>query len=62
MRTLTSTLLTEQRQPSRRPAIKLEVQQYGHPLKSDNVHWTTFNWERLYSGSETQNFHGVAIP
>jgi len=62
MRTLSSTLLTEQKKPTRRPVIKLEVQEYGHPEKAGSIQWELFAWEKLHGDSTTQNFHGVALP
>jgi len=55
-------LLTEQKKPTRRPLIKLEVQAYGHPAKADSIQWELFAWEKLHGDSTTQNFHGVALP
>jgi len=61
MRTLTDTLLTEQKKPTRKPLVKLEVQAYGHPQQSSSIQWEAFAWQRLYLGSETKFHHGVAI-
>lgn len=61
MRTLSSTLDGEQRKPTRKPAIKVEVQAYGHPQASSGIQWELFGWQRFYAGSETQNYHGVCL-
>jgi len=64
MKALSSTLLTHQRKASRRPLIKIEVQEYGHPAKydTDSIQWELFAWELLHSDTKAQNFHGVALP
>ena len=61
MRTLTETLLAEQKKATRKPVIKVEVQEYGHPSQSASLQWQLFGWQRLYQGSETQNNHGCCI-
>ena len=62
MRTLSDALLEEQKKPTRKPLVKLEVQAYGHPSQSSSMQWELFGWQRFYSGSETKDSHGVAIP
>ena len=64
MRSLSSTLLAEQTKATRKPAIKLEVQEYAHPAKYDagSLQWELFASEKLHGDSTTQNFHGVALP
>jgi len=65
MRTLTDTLLEEQKKLSKRkPLVKLEVQAYGHPAAtpSGGVQWEAFGWQRFYSGAETKDSHGLTMP
>ena len=62
MRTLTDTLQAEQKEPSRTPVIKLEVQEFGHPVKSASIQWELFAWEKIFGNSDAQNFHGLAFP
>ncbi len=62
MRSLTDALLEEQKKPTRKPLVKLEVQAYGHPAASGSIQWEAFGWQRFYSGSETKDSHGLAIP
>jgi len=62
MRSLTDALLEEQKKPTRKPLVKLEVQAYGHPAQSSSIQWELFGWQRFYSGSETKDSHGLAIP
>jgi len=61
MRSLTETLLAEQKRATRKPVIKVEVQAYGHPSQSASLQWELFGWQRLYQGSETQNYHDCCI-
>ena len=61
MRTLSDALIDAQKKPTRKPVVKVEVQAYGHPQKASAIQWKTFGWERLYQGTETKNYHGVAI-
>jgi len=55
MRQLSSTLLAAQKQASRVPCVKVEA---------SNKHAGVVNlrWERLYSGSEDDYYHGVTMP
>ena len=62
MRSLSDALLEEQKKPTRKPLVKLEVQAYGHPSQSAGIQWELFGWQRFYAGSETKDSHGVAIP
>ena len=62
MRTLTSTLKAEQKKPSRKPLVKVEVQEFGHPAKSSSIQWELFAWEKIYGNTDAQNFHGLAFP
>ena len=65
MRTLTDALLETQKTGApRKPLVKLEVQEYGHPAATPagSIQWELFGWQRFYSGSEIKDSHGVAIP
>jgi hypothetical protein len=62
MRSISDALLEEQKRPTRKPLVKLEVQAYGHPQQSSSIQWQDFGWQRFYSGSETKDSHGVTIP
>jgi hypothetical protein len=64
MRTLTDALMEEQKKPTRKAMVKLEVQAYGHPqaTPADTIQWEAFGWQRFYQGSEAKDSHGVAIP
>jgi len=62
MRTLTSTLKAEQKKPTRKPLIKVEVQEFEHPAKSSSIQWELFAWEKIYGNTDAQNFHGLAFP
>jgi len=62
MRDLSSTLEAEQKKPSRKPVVKVEVQAYGHPAKASSIQWSLFGWQKMGGDSSTPNFHGVAIP
>ncbi len=62
MRTLTDTLEAEQKKPTRKPVVKVEVQAYGHPAKATSIQWSLFGWQKMGGDSSTPNFHGVAIP
>jgi hypothetical protein len=62
MRTITDALLEEQKKPTRKPLVKIEVQAYGHPTQSSSIQWGAFNWQRFYSGSEVKDSHGVTVP
>ncbi len=55
MRSLTSTLLTAQKQPSALPFLKIEASN-----KIAGV--VRYDWTRLYTGSEDDCFHDMAIP
>ena len=62
MRTLSQTLLAEQKKPSRKPVIKVEVQEYDHPQGAGEVLWSGYSWHRLYDGSEDKTLgHGCCI-
>ncbi len=62
MRSISDALLEEQKKPTRKPLVKVEVQAYGHPSQSAGIQWELFGWQRFYSGTETKDSHGVAIP
>ncbi len=62
MRSLSDALLEEQKKPTRKPLVKLEVQAYGHPAQSSSIQWEAFGWQRFYSGSEAKESHGLTIP
>jgi len=62
MRSLSSTLEAEQKKPSRKPLVKVEVQQFGHPQASSSIQWELFAWEKIFGNSDAQNFHGLAFP
>ena len=66
MRTLSDPLKSEQRRPSRRPLVKLEVATYGHPsaVADSDLQWMNYSWARLNSTSDTTpvGYHGLAIP
>jgi hypothetical protein len=55
MRELTSTLLDAQRQASAEPCVKLEAVN-----RTEGV--VRLDWERLYTGSEPDYYHSLAIP
>ena len=55
MRTLSSTLLAAQKQASRSPYVKLEAFN-----KISGV--VSYDWTRLYTGSEDDYFHAVTMP
>jgi hypothetical protein len=61
MRNISDALLEEQKKPTRKPVVKLEVQAYGHPAQSSSIQWEAFGWQRFYSGSEIKDSHGVAV-
>jgi hypothetical protein len=56
--------MEEQKKPTRKPLVKLEVQAYGHPAAtpSGGIQWENFGWQRFYSGTETKDSHGVTMP
>jgi hypothetical protein len=64
MRNITDALLEEQKKPTRKPLVKVEIQEYGHPAASDpgDIRWEAFGWQRFYQGSEVKDSHGVTIP
>ena len=62
MRSLSSTLEAEQKKPSRKPLVKVEVQEFGHPQKSSSIQWELFGWHKIYGNTDAQNFHGLAFP
>ena len=61
MRSISDALIDEQKKPTRRPLVKVEVQAYGHPQKAASIQWRTFAWERLYQGSETKSYHSMCL-
>jgi hypothetical protein len=70
MKTLTDTLLYEQKKATALPVVSLVARQYGHPQKaggsegaaSEGLQWGLFNWVKLYeTDTITPDFHGVAI-
>ena len=64
MRSISDALLEEQKKPTRKPLVKLEVQAYGHPqaTPSGGIQWEAFGWQRFYSGSEVKDSHGLTMP
>lgn len=52
----------EQKKPTRKPVVKVEVQAYGHPAKATSIQWQLFGWQKMGGDSSTPDFHGVAIP
>lgn len=62
MRNTSDALLEEQKKPTRKPLVKLEVQAYGHPQQSSSIQWEAFGWQRFYSGSEVKDSQGLTIP
>jgi hypothetical protein len=62
MRSIGDALLEEQKKPTRKPLVKLEVQAYGHPQQSSSLQWEALGWQRFYVGSETKDSHGLTIP
>jgi hypothetical protein len=62
MRAISDALLEEQKKPTRKPLVKLEVQAYGHPQQSSGIQWEVFGWQRFYQGSEVKDSHGLTIP
>jgi len=70
MKTLTDSLLYEQKKATNLPVVSLMTRQYGHPQKAggsggatgDGLQWGMFNWTKLYeTATITPNYHGVAI-
>lgn len=55
MRSLTSTLLTAQKQPAALPFLKIEASN-----KIAGV--VRYDWTRLYTGAEDDCFHDMAMP
>jgi len=55
MRSLTSTLLAAQKEASRTPFVKVEA-------KNKIAEVVRLDWTRLYTGSEADYFHALAIP
>lgn len=66
MRSLSSAFISAQKQPARKPLVKLEVATFGHPAAAADAEllWSDFTWERLTSPSDSTpvGFHAVAIP
>ncbi|MCJ7514516.1 MAG: hypothetical protein MUO89_00895 [Dehalococcoidia bacterium] len=62
MRSITDALLEEQKKPTGKPLVKVEVQAYGHPQQSSSLQWEAFGWQRFYAGSEVKDSHGVTMP
>jgi hypothetical protein len=64
MRSISDALLEEQKKPTRKPLVKLEVQAYGHPeaTPANGIQWEAFGWQRFYAGSEGKDSHGLTIP
>jgi hypothetical protein len=61
VKTLSTTLLNEQKKATAQPAISLEVRTYGHPAKAALVQAALFAWTQFYAGSETVAMHASAI-
>lgn len=55
MRTLSTTLLAAQKEPSRRPYVKVEVRDRAGAIER-------IAWQRLYTGTEPDSYHAVAMP
>jgi hypothetical protein len=62
MRSISDALLEEQKKPTRKPLVKVEVQAYGHPAQSSSLQWEAFGWQRFYQGNEVKDSHGLTIP
>ena len=62
MRSIGDALLEEQKKPTRKPLVKLEVQAYGHPQQSSDIQWEALGWQRFYQGSEVKDSHGLTVP
>ncbi len=64
MRTITDALLEEQKKPTRKPLVKVEIQEYGHPeaTPAGDIQWEAFGWQRFYQGTEVKDSHGVTMP
>ena len=64
MRTLPDALVEEQKKPTRKPLVKLEIQAYGHPQATPEggIQWEAFGWQRFYQGNEAKDSHGVTVP
>jgi len=54
MRTLSSTLLAAQKSPSSLPYVEAKVYDFEQGIKR-------LTWERLYTGTEPDNHHGIAF-
>lgn len=61
MRQLPEALLEEQRKPTRQPAVKLEVQDYGHPQASSCIQWQHLSWQRIHSNTAPRYYHGCCV-
>ncbi|MDD5312714.1 MAG: hypothetical protein PHO26_06750 [Dehalococcoidia bacterium] len=66
MRSISSVFITEQKKPTRKPLVKLEVATYGHPASeaAAEVAFSAFNWQRLTAidDATTPAFHSLAVP
>jgi len=62
MRSISDALLEEQKKPTRKPLVKVEVQAFGHPQQSSSIQWEAFGWQWFYQGSEVRDSHGLTIP
>ena len=54
MRTLSATLLAEQRRPDRLPFVEATINDFEQGIKR-------LEWTRLYEGTEPDNHHGIAF-
>jgi len=54
MRTLSGTLTASQKKPDRLPYVEAKVYDFDQGIKR-------LSWERLYTGSEPDNHHGIAF-
>jgi hypothetical protein len=54
MRSVSATLLAEQKKPSRLPYVEAKVYDYEQGIKR-------LTWERLYTGAEPDAYHGIAF-
>jgi hypothetical protein len=66
MRSISSELISEQRKPTRKPVVSLDVAAYGHPdaVAATELQWQDFAWERLTAlgDSTAAGPHALAIP
>ncbi len=51
MKTISQTLLTEQLQFNRKPAVKLQIQEYAFPSESSDIMFNEYDWTAITVGS-----------